>query len=602
MAADMGFTPGRARRACDAAEAAHREFLGGLRRLGDSALASIGDDEVTLVVVARPYNSADTTVSIDIPDKLSRLGARVLPMDFLDLPTSRAAEVHENMYWHYGQRILAAAMAIREDPRLNAVYLTNFGCGPDSFIQHVFAEVMGDKPYLALEIDEHAADAGVITRCEAFLDSIRGRRSEGTSRYAGTLNVEERPLRGRTMWIPLMSDASRMAAAAVRSRGVDARAIPPTCRETVSAGREATTGKECYPAIITSGNMLRILESEGKDSAAFFMGTASGPCRFGQYCGFQRMLLRRRGMPEVPLLTSSSSSGYGGVSGLSGPRFQLDLLRGIAAADVLHRGLLRARPYEREPGSADEVYGRALARLTEEMESGGGLRRVLAEAAEELDSLADGDGRPLVYVFGEIYVRNDPYANGYTVDHIERLGGEVLPTPLLEWFEYVSHSYMRRSLQRGSLLNALRGKLKGLAVHWIRGATEAPFRSLLEDRPSLGAPEILEAAEPYMKENPGGETILCVGAPLAYLARGAIDGAVNIFPFTCLPGTIVTAISKRLRREHPGLPWLNLAFDGQEDTDNLARLEAFMHQVRGGVCAGAQAPRRERDTETSVIG
>jgi predicted CoA-substrate-specific enzyme activase len=587
MAARLGFSASAARRACDAAGRAQRDFDLSLRRAGRRALSEIGDDEVALVVVARPYNSADTTVSIDIPEKLSRLGATVIPMDFLDLPLDRAAEVHGNMYWHYGQRILAAALAVREDPRLNAVYLTNFGCGPDSFIQHVFDEVMGEKPYLALEIDEHAADAGIITRCEAFLDSLRGRRSAGTSTYRGSMNTVERPLRDRTLWIPLMSDATRMAAAAVRSRGVDARAIPPTCRETVTAGREATTGKECYPSIITTGNMLRILKREGPRRTAFFMGTASGPCRFGQYCGFQRLLLRRKGLGEVPVLTSNSSGSYGGVPGLSGPRFQLDLLRGIAAADVLHRALLRVRPYEGEPGAADEAYGRALAALISALEGRGGLREILFEAASGLSALAGAGRRPLVYVFGEIYVRNDPYANGYTVDHIERLGGEVLPTPLVEWFEYVSHSHVRRSLGRGRLLSALRGKLKGLAIHHVRRRMEEPFEDLLSDRPSLRPAEILRAASPYMTENPGGEAVLCVGAPLAYLARDAIDGAVNIFPFTCLPGTIVTAISKRLRREHPGLPWLNLAFDGQEDTDNLARLEAFMHQVRSGAGAGA---------------
>ncbi len=581
MAEEMGFPAARARRACRAAAEAQRAFGASLLRAGREALGEIADDEVSLVVVARPYNSADTTVSIDIPEKLSRLGARVIPMDFLDLPLDRASKVHRNMYWHYGQRILAAALAIREDPRLNAVYLTNFGCGPDSFIQHVFDEVMGRKPYLTLEIDEHAADAGIITRCEAFLDSLRGRRSEGTSPYRETLNTAERAPGEKTLWIPLMSDASRMAAAAVRKRGVDARAIPPTCRKTVSAGREATTGKECYPSIITSGNMLRILKREDPKETAFFMGTASGPCRFGQYCSFQRLLLRRRGYGGVPVLTSSSAGSYGGMPGLSGPGFQLDLLRGIAAADVLHRGLLRVRPYEMEPGAADEAYGRALAGLTEAMESGDGLRDRLQEAAFELSELAEAGQRPLVYVFGEIYVRNDPYANGHTVDHIEKLGGEVLPTPLVEWFEYVSHSHVMRALARGRLLSALKGKIKGLAIHRIRSRMEAPFDGILLDRPALTSREILESARPYMRENPGGEAVLCVGAPLAYLARGTIDGAVNIFPFTCLPGTIVTAVSKRLRREHPELPWINLAFDGQEDTDNLARLEAFMHQVRG---------------------
>jgi hypothetical protein len=32
---------------------------------------------------------------------------------------------------------------------------------------------MGDKPFLELEIDDHTADAGLITRCEAFLESLK---------------------------------------------------------------------------------------------------------------------------------------------------------------------------------------------------------------------------------------------------------------------------------------------------------------------------------------------------------------------------------------------------------------------------------------------
>jgi predicted nucleotide-binding protein (sugar kinase/HSP70/actin superfamily) len=32
---------------------------------------------------------------------------------------------------------------------------------------------MGEKPFLLLEIDDHTADAGIITRCEVFLDSIQ---------------------------------------------------------------------------------------------------------------------------------------------------------------------------------------------------------------------------------------------------------------------------------------------------------------------------------------------------------------------------------------------------------------------------------------------
>jgi predicted nucleotide-binding protein (sugar kinase/HSP70/actin superfamily) len=89
----------------------------------------------------------------------------LLPLNEVDLAG------RESMYWRSGQRILAAARFIKGHPNLYPVYLTNFGCGPDSFITHFFREEMGSRPFLQLEIDEHSADAGAITRIEAFLDT-----------------------------------------------------------------------------------------------------------------------------------------------------------------------------------------------------------------------------------------------------------------------------------------------------------------------------------------------------------------------------------------------------------------------------------------------
>jgi predicted nucleotide-binding protein (sugar kinase/HSP70/actin superfamily) len=42
-----------------------------------------------------------------------------------------------------------------------------------------FRTVMGTKPFLELEVDEHSADAGVLTRVEAFLDSVNLRSPAG---------------------------------------------------------------------------------------------------------------------------------------------------------------------------------------------------------------------------------------------------------------------------------------------------------------------------------------------------------------------------------------------------------------------------------------
>ncbi|MCK4807005.1 MAG: CoA activase, partial [Candidatus Aegiribacteria sp.] len=259
MAAELGIDASTARKAAADAKREHQRFRESLLKAGRRALDEIGEDQPAFVIISRPYNGSDPAVNVDLPDKLAKLGASVIPTDFLELPLKRAAEMHRNMYWQYGQRIIAAALAIREDTRLNGVYITNFGCGPDSFIQHEVAEIMGEKPMLTIEIDEHAADAGVITRCEAFMDAIKGRRQHGTSPFQQQLGNRNMDIGKRTVWIPWLGEATWIAVAAARKHGVKAVKIPPTNRDSVALGRSVTTGKECYPAIITAGNMLSVL-------------------------------------------------------------------------------------------------------------------------------------------------------------------------------------------------------------------------------------------------------------------------------------------------------------------------------------------------------
>ncbi len=51
--------------------------------------------------------------------------------------------------------------------------MTNFSCGPDSFLEHFYKHVLGDKPALILELDEHSAVAGVLTRVEAYRNVVK---------------------------------------------------------------------------------------------------------------------------------------------------------------------------------------------------------------------------------------------------------------------------------------------------------------------------------------------------------------------------------------------------------------------------------------------
>jgi predicted nucleotide-binding protein (sugar kinase/HSP70/actin superfamily) len=99
---------------------------------------------------------------------------------------------------------------------------------------------------------------------------------------------------------------------------------------------------------------------------------------------------------------------------------------------------------------------------------------------------------------------------------------------------------------------------------------------------SLHEPSIeqtLRSAAPYIHHSFEGEAVLSVGKAIDYINRG-VSGIVNVMPFTCMPGTIATAVLKRVREDHENIPLLNIAYEGQGDTQTLTRLEAFMHQAR----------------------
>jgi predicted nucleotide-binding protein (sugar kinase/HSP70/actin superfamily) len=155
------------------ARVAQQDFYAAVRARGREVLDNLDADQPAAVIVGRPYNACDSGVCQGLPFKLRKLGVLAIPMDYLPLDSVDVSTRYRNMFWRSGQDILAAATIIRDDPRLQAIYLTNFNCGPDSFIINFFRRIMGHKPFLELEMDDHTADAGVITRCEAFFESLK---------------------------------------------------------------------------------------------------------------------------------------------------------------------------------------------------------------------------------------------------------------------------------------------------------------------------------------------------------------------------------------------------------------------------------------------
>jgi predicted nucleotide-binding protein (sugar kinase/HSP70/actin superfamily) len=121
--------------------------------------------------VGRTYNVYDRGLTLDIGNKLRNYyGVNVIPVDFLPVDEVDVSDINTNMYWNYGRKIIAAARMVGRYPNLHIIYITNFKCGPDSYVKHYITGA-SNKPFLTLQFDGHGNDAGYLTRCEAYLDS-----------------------------------------------------------------------------------------------------------------------------------------------------------------------------------------------------------------------------------------------------------------------------------------------------------------------------------------------------------------------------------------------------------------------------------------------
>ncbi len=576
----LGRKPKGIKRAYEKAERFQARFNQTLLNRGKQILDGIGPNEKVMVIVGRPYNSCDSGVNLEIPKKLRDLGVLSIPMDFLPLESVPATEEIKEMYWRYGQRILAAGKIIKEDPRLYAVYISNFGCGPDSFISHFFRDLSKGKPYLQLEIDEHSADAGAITRCEAFLDSLKNVKVKKVLPFR---REKAKTDRTKKIYIPYMCDHSFAVAAAFQACGVDADVFPESDEETLYWGRKLTSGKECYPCILTTGDMVRLVKDPHFDHsrAAFFMPSGNGPCRFGQYHRFHRLVLDDLGFHHVPIYSPNQDETLYSDLGIMGSRFTRLGWQGIVAVDLLMKKMLGTRPYEKERGKTDQVYQASLKRVCEAIRRGDDLEEALQKGVEDFNQMEVEklSAKPLIGIVGEIFVRLNRFANEDVIRKIEQFGGEAWIAPLTEWILYVNTIAKKRSFKNRSFSNLLKVFLTDYYQKKDEHHLEKVFKGHLKNFGEPKTRSIFRNAKPYVDPSFEGEAILSVGKTIDFAKRGA-SGIVNIMPFTCMPGTIVSTLLKRYQEENSNIPILNMAYDGQEQTNTLTRLEAFMFQAK----------------------
>ena len=124
-----------------------------------------------LLSLGRPYALYDSALNMDTAKKVIDEGYLPIPFDYLPLGDYDTSDSWPNIYSIQGQKKIAAARMIKANKNLHALVVTYFGCGPDAFLDQMFKEEI-ERHYLTIQIDEHTSDTGMITRIQAYLNSV----------------------------------------------------------------------------------------------------------------------------------------------------------------------------------------------------------------------------------------------------------------------------------------------------------------------------------------------------------------------------------------------------------------------------------------------
>jgi predicted nucleotide-binding protein (sugar kinase/HSP70/actin superfamily) len=380
-----------------------------------------------------------------------------------------------------------------------------------------------------------------------------------------------------------MSDHAYALASAFKACGQDAEVMEESDDLSVYWGRKYTTGKECYPCVLTTGDMVKVLKKHdfNPDKSAFLMPSGDGPCRFGQYNRFHRMVLDELGFENVPIYAPNQDHRLYNDFNIVGKQFSRLAWRAVVATDLLTKLLHQVRPYERNKGEAEDIYKQSHRKIMMAIESADdGLIPTLKDSLEKLLKVEKvSKKKPVIGVVGEIYVRSNRFSNSNIISKIEEFGGQVWLAPVCEWISYVNFiSNHRQSKQKPSLQD----KLGIILMQYIQNKDEHIMEELFGNNLDYGKEPkikvILDKASTYIHVSFEGEAILSVGKSVDFIEKG-VSGIVNVMPFTCMPGTISSAIMRLLQKKY-NVPIINIAYDGQGLTNINARLEAFMYQVR----------------------
>lgn len=569
-----------------------RAFFQETKELGQKALEDLrkDPDKIAVVLFGRPYNAFTEKANLSIPRKFTSRGVEIIPYDFL---MWEEENFQPFMHWAMGETILKGSQVVKKNPQLFAAFITNFSCGPDSFLVELFREEMAGKPSLTLELDSHSADAGVNTRIEAFLDVVhfykellkenklqiepkeeedflpawiegegfkaRLHLSDGKTVMSASPKKQFKPKKlkdGKTLipanytfLFPSLSYYQMAPANEYLNRiGVRGRLSPTTTLESIKLGRSQTSSKECLPMAIMLGNLMTYIREQRKPDEVLVLlhATDTSPCRLEQYYNGFSNYVKRNKIRDFGIFRLDDRKGYAGF----GTGLLLTLFKSFVLGDVFEtiKNAINVLAVNKE--EALKIYEEEFQKIVDNFGGRDTLSlnkrlRLSAERLSQIPRKGKIEDAKFVVLTGEIYVRNDHFARrnleGILADH----GFITQTVPFMEVLFYIDHC-LKNDLTEIDV--HLFQKIYFFFKSFFQGKIDKQIKDIFAESGFytpcyINIKEVMNASRLIVSPHLRGEVPITTGAALKYILDGAC-GVISIGPFACLPSRMAESLLK----------------------------------------------------------
>ncbi|HNW82921.1 MAG TPA: acyl-CoA dehydratase activase [bacterium] len=531
------------------------------------------------VLLGRPYNTTDRFVNLNLVRRLKEQNIEPIPFDFLPMGEDRLPELWSRIRWGYGRKLVQTARVLKKHKFLGAVIVTNFGCGPDSFVDQYLEYELKEVPHIILEFDDHQAEAGLITRLEAFSRNFKiseksAKRIEG--RDPGKPRI---PLREYTYYIPSFMEHAYAITGALKASGCKTVLLPPTDEESWNLGLKYAYGRECHPFISFTGDILKAAQDPDfvPEKACYFGPSYFGACLLPQYLLALHLILERIGLEDITVMNVTDETN---MKELGWP-YMIRLALGVYTIDRFFKWKTEIELYEAVPGEVNKVYKEIILDLEKGLAEGS-FFKILRKSVKRFKAVAltEKDGtKPKIGIVGDVYTRVNEHSNDHLYSKLKEMGYEVWTSCSLIDISFMGMEQLHVELSRkGNKIKSFFTRIMIPGIKVARWLIDRYFPENIRTPQERNYHAIKNVVSKYADVHIDKALALNINRVEEFQLAGA-DGVINVMCHNCMLGNVTASLTKSMRKDMDDIPICNLVYEGLKSTHNINRLEAFTHQV-----------------------